>query len=99
MKPILPLLLSALITVAYFQSTAQTPVTSGGAGAPAGSGVNGANNKGLPATGLGCGGGGGSWWGALEVLENLAVVAVVLVAISVWGPSTGPEAMADREWL
>ena len=37
--------------------------------------------------------------GALEVLENLAVVAVVLVAISVWGPSTGPEAMADREWL
>ncbi len=63
MKPILPLLLSALITVAYFQSTAQTPVTSGGAGAPAGSGVNGANNKGLPATGLGCGGGGGSWWG------------------------------------
>ena len=42
---------------------AQVAVTAGGAGAPAGSGVNGANNKGLPATGLGCGGGGGSWWG------------------------------------
>lgn len=42
---------------------AQVPVSAGGAGAPAGSGLNGANNKGLPATGLGCGGGGGSWWG------------------------------------
>lgn len=42
---------------------AQVAVVSGGAGAPAGSGLNGANNKGLPATGLGCGGGGGSWWG------------------------------------
>lgn len=46
-----------------FIGNAQVATTSGGAGAPAGSGVNGANNKGLPATGLGCGGGGGSWWG------------------------------------
>jgi hypothetical protein len=41
----------------------QVPVLSGGAGAPAGSGLNGANNAGLAASGLGCGGGGGSWWG------------------------------------
>ncbi len=44
-------------------SFSQVAVLSGGAGAPAGSGENGANNAGLPATGLGCGGGGGSWWG------------------------------------
>lgn len=41
----------------------QVPVSPGGAGAPAGSGVNGANNAGAAALGLGCGGGGGSWWG------------------------------------
>lgn len=57
--------LPAILLFFFFthSALAQTAVTSGGAGAPAGSGVNGANNKGLPATGLGCGGGGGSWWG------------------------------------
>lgn len=42
---------------------AQVAVAPGGAGAPAGTGVNGANNAGGDAIGLGCGGGGGSWWG------------------------------------
>lgn len=61
MKFIFSLSVNLLFLFSVLQ--AQVAVTSGGAGAPAGSGVNGANNKGLPATGLGCGGGGGSWWG------------------------------------
>ncbi|MEI7471230.1 MAG: T9SS type A sorting domain-containing protein [Chitinophagaceae bacterium] len=55
-----------LISLFFLQSHisfSQVAVLSGGAGAPAGSGENGANNMGLPATGLGCGGGAGSWWG------------------------------------
>ncbi len=63
MKSLTHGLFPLLICFFVLQTTAQVPVTSGGAGAPAGSGLNGANNKGLPATGLGCGGGGGSWWG------------------------------------
>jgi hypothetical protein len=43
--------------------SAQVAVVSGGSGAPAGTGANGANNAGGDASGLGCGGGGASWWG------------------------------------
>lgn len=65
MKGISPLrsILTLLLLITFSISIAQVAVTSGGAGAPSGSGVNGANNAGGNATGLGCGGGGGSWWG------------------------------------
>lgn len=63
MKSIFTGTLLLLSGIFFTHLSAQVAVTAGGAGAPAGSGVNGANNKGLPATGLGCGGGGGSWWG------------------------------------
>ena len=43
--------------------TAQVAVVFGGAGAPSGTGVNGFNNAGGDATGLGCGGGGAGYWG------------------------------------
>lgn len=65
MKPLLPLRIALffcfLFPITLLQS--QVPVSPGGSGAPAGSGVNGANNAGGAALGLGCGGGGGSWWG------------------------------------
>ena len=56
-------ILSLFLLSIYSFTIAQVAVTSGGAGAPAGTGVNGANNAGGNASGLGCGGGGGSWWG------------------------------------
>lgn len=62
-NPISVLLLSACFFFLTVNSSGQVPVTSGGTGAPDGSGLNGANNAGGNATGLGCGGGGGSWWG------------------------------------
>lgn len=62
-NPVSLLLSAVFLLLLSINSPGQVPVTSGGAGAPAGSGLNGANNAGGNATGLGCGGGGGSWWG------------------------------------
>ncbi len=60
---LLRLLFTFLFILFLSSVIAQVAVVSGGAGAPSGTGVNGANNAGGNASGLGCGGGGGSWWG------------------------------------
>lgn len=62
-KIITPALLFSFLLYSSISGIAQVAVSPGGSGAPAGSGVNGANNAGGAAAGLGCGGGGGSWWG------------------------------------